>query len=230
MLLFVVCVRAHTVFTGLFYRSVWVCVYVYEGAGRHEYSARPVRSLPFGVHGEVILVETVNILCACKCVCVRQSERGTAVGLCPGLQGGMGTTLTHTVLLLSLLFYPSHDPSLFLLSFLTKPFLSFLPALVGPSSLVSVFICSFGWDSNKAEERNLASLAAFPLHLYAKLCQYSCNAKKPPHFWVNHTWISYSKLVFYHFLSSYSPFPPAVTPRSWSHDSCDAKKQFYEIQ
>lgn len=41
-----------------------------------------------------------------------QAERGTAVGLCPGLQGGIRTTLTHTILLLSLLFYPSHDPSL----------------------------------------------------------------------------------------------------------------------
>lgn len=35
------------------------------------------------------------------CLCVRVSvwaraRRGTAVGLCPGLQGGIGTTLTHT--------------------------------------------------------------------------------------------------------------------------------------
>lgn len=75
---------------------------------------------PLWVHREVSLVETVNIQCVWVCVCVRarvclsqsERERGTAVGLCPGLQGGIRTTLTHTVLLLSLLFYPSHDPSL----------------------------------------------------------------------------------------------------------------------
>lgn len=44
------------------------------------------------------------------------------MGLCPGLQGGIRTTLTHTVLLLSLLFYPSRDPSFPL--FFSSPFFS----------------------------------------------------------------------------------------------------------
>lgn len=36
-------------------------------------------------------------VCVCLCVPVwARARRGTAVGLCPGLQGGIGTTLTHT--------------------------------------------------------------------------------------------------------------------------------------
>lgn len=91
---------------------------------------------PLWVHWEVSLVETVNILGVCVFESVR--ERGTAVGLCPGLQGGIRTTLTHTVLLLSLLFYPSHDPSLplfFLPSF--SPHLS--PTVL--SVLLHLLIC-----------------------------------------------------------------------------------------
>lgn len=62
------------------------------------------------------------------------------MGLCPGLQGGIRTTLTHTVLLLSLLLYPSHDPSLplfFLPSCLFPPTVHF-SAHVSSSSLVAV--------------------------------------------------------------------------------------------
>lgn len=69
------------------------------------------------------------------------------MGLCPGLQGGIRTTLTHTVLLLSLLFYPSHDPSLSLSPFFLTPIFlstSLFPAISFPSlpsALLHLLIC-----------------------------------------------------------------------------------------
>lgn len=120
---------------------------------------------PLWVHWEVSLVETVNILCVCICVCVGQSERGTAVGLCPGLQGGIRTTLTHTVLLLSLLFYPSHDPahsSPFFLSQHLSPYRQFLCSCRLPATCWCVCrCCCFRWwvieqsEGNKLEKRYL---------------------------------------------------------------------------
>lgn len=114
MLLFVVCAAS---VASLPVHVLWGCVSVCMFMGGRDRMGI-VRSLwgvstPGSLGGQLV-GDCKYSVCMWVCVCVylSQAERGTAVGLCPGLQGGIRTTLTHTILLLSLLFYPSHDPSL----------------------------------------------------------------------------------------------------------------------
>lgn len=144
MLLFVVCAASlYRPCQSMFYECVWVCVCMFmRGRARMGivhglWGVSSLGSLEGQLGGDCKYSVCV-CLCVC-CVCFSRPGRGTAVGLCPGLQGGIRTTLTHTVLLLSLLFYPSHDPS-FTLSLSHSSFSSHFSVTISfPQLSVSLF-------------------------------------------------------------------------------------------